>query len=438
MHSLFRRSEAIRGPTNQRSRQRPTWEERARAALAAAREVEEASGESVPTRPSEVNVSRRLFYGPRYILPGTHTNSNEAREQEQREQHQQQLQHEEPCDVLQANMALDVTTLHMSSLMVGPSVDSTDAVTQSPLFTLTFSINTLVPLKINLYWLATEAWDLSPSTDGINSHYPQFFSRVNTSRSYSIGPGLGQKFALPRSDWLDPEEEPYCTLASSDWQSRLATLEQISYSTPLPVGRPSASTNRIMDVASTATKTIPVQLEGEHGESSIEMKVLQSSGHLTTQRESEIQELLHDDPQKAQAYGLVIELVDQRDDQAISTESPDPPNSQISFIDFFKDGASHIIPRCVKQKLFIDGKLYVQHEIFGLNEIIDSRSGVDKTDSMQCAICLSDERDTVLLPCRHLCMCRECANTYRQQSNKCPICRTVVETILHIESKDDC
>ncbi|KAJ2105551.1 hypothetical protein GGF48_006275, partial [Coemansia sp. RSA 921] len=71
MHSLFRRSQAVRGHT----RQRLTWEERTRAALAAAREVEESSGESVPTRASEVNSARRLCYGPRYVLPGTNHGS---------------------------------------------------------------------------------------------------------------------------------------------------------------------------------------------------------------------------------------------------------------------------------------------------------------------------------------------------------------------------
>ncbi|KAJ2136499.1 hypothetical protein J3F82_006321, partial [Coemansia sp. RSA 637] len=84
----------------------------------------------------------------------------------------------------------------------------------------------------------------------------------------------------------------------------------------------------------------------------------------------------------------------------------------------------------------IDGTLYRQHEIFGLSETLDSRYSSGKDDPMQCAICLSDDRDTVMLPCRHLCMCRECANTYRQQSNKCPICRTVIETILHIETDE--
>ncbi|KAJ2509385.1 hypothetical protein GGI11_005901, partial [Coemansia sp. RSA 2049] len=88
---------APRGTANQRNHQRLTWEERARAALAAAREVEESSGESVPTRPSEVNASRRLFYGPRYALPGTHASTSAQAQPERR------LQHEKPCAVHQAD-----------------------------------------------------------------------------------------------------------------------------------------------------------------------------------------------------------------------------------------------------------------------------------------------------------------------------------------------
>ncbi|KAJ2546195.1 hypothetical protein EV175_005693 [Coemansia sp. RSA 1933] len=422
MHSLF-----TRGPANQRSRQRLTWEERARAALAAAREVEETSGESVPTRPSEVNASRRLFYGPRYILPGSHTSSNEH---QQREEHERQLQHEEPCTVLQADMSLDVSTLYISSLIVESGTTESESVAQSPLFTLSFTVNTIVPIQINFYWLATEEWDLLPESEEVKSPYPRFSSRVSISRSYEMGAGLGQKFALPKTDWLDPSEEPYRTLASSDWQARLASLDQDSHSS-IPMHHQSSSITEVAAIAGL------VHASGTHSNNSIELSMIQSSSTCSARAENEIQELTFADPQKPPAYGLVIELVEQRNSpSASSAQLSSLPASQISFIDFYKDGTSHIVPRCIKQKLCIGGAMYVQHEIFGLSEMSDAHVGADKAESIQCAICLSDERDTVILPCRHLCMCRECANTYRQQSNKCPICRTVVETILHIESRD--
>lgn len=44
-------------------------------------------------------------------------------------------------------------------------------------------------------------------------------------------------------------------------------------------------------------------------------------------------------------------------------------------------------------------------------------------NSSECVVCLSDLRDTLILPCRHLCLCNACADTLRYQANNCPICR---------------
>ncbi|KAJ2165320.1 hypothetical protein GGH15_003432 [Coemansia sp. RSA 562] len=407
MHSLFRRSQAVRGHT----RQRLTWEERTRAALAAAREVEESSGESVPTRASEVNSARRLCYGPRYVLPGTNHGSGLPELQ----------QREEVCAVLQANMSLDIGSLQLFSLMMETS-NAPDAVTPSPYYTLSFIVNTLVPLTINLHWLATEEWDMA---DDIATHYPRFVSRVSFSRSYTMDAGDDQRFTLPRSDWLEPDKEPYRTLVSSDWQARNAASaprpETGALSFPLASGTAGASESDMLRSA-------------DAGTDDIEMNVIQQPlASSSSNSASEIQEV-QDDTRKAPIYGLVIELIDSRGRAPASMASP--MASQISFIDFYKEGPAHLVPRCSKQKVCIDGTLYRQHEIFGLSETLDSRYSSGKDDPMQCAICLSDDRDTVMLPCRHLCMCRECANTYRQQSNKCPICRTVIETILHIETDE--
>ena len=50
-------------------------------------------------------------------------------------------------------------------------------------------------------------------------------------------------------------------------------------------------------------------------------------------------------------------------------------------------------------------------------------------DARACVICMTEPRDTTVLPCRHMCMCSECAKVLRLQSNKCPICRTSIESL---------
>jgi hypothetical protein len=35
-----------------------------------------------------------------------------------------------------------------------------------------------------------------------------------------------------------------------------------------------------------------------------------------------------------------------------------------------------------------------------------------------CVVCMCDLRDTIILPCRHLCLCFACAESLRYQVNK--------------------
>ena len=42
----------------------------------------------------------------------------------------------------------------------------------------------------------------------------------------------------------------------------------------------------------------------------------------------------------------------------------------------------------------------------------------------KCVACLVEDKDTILMPCRHLCMCSTCAG----RVNRCPICRVSVES----------
>ena len=81
--------------------------------------------------------------------------------------------------------------------------------------------------------------------------------------------------------------------------------------------------------------------------------------------------------------------------------------------------------KVVRQKLTMSERSFELSEIFGI------RPGVDD----ECVVCLTNRKDTVVLPCRHYCLCLACANVVRGQNNsKCPICRIVVETLLNIKS----
>lgn len=53
---------------------------------------------------------------------------------------------------------------------------------------------------------------------------------------------------------------------------------------------------------------------------------------------------------------------------------------------------------------------------------------------LECVICMSDMRDTLILPCRHLCLCQPCADSLRYQANNCPICRSPFRALLQIKA----
>jgi hypothetical protein len=52
---------------------------------------------------------------------------------------------------------------------------------------------------------------------------------------------------------------------------------------------------------------------------------------------------------------------------------------------------------------------------------------------IECVICMCETRDTLILPCRHLCLCKLCAINLRVQSNNCPICRIPFVALLQVK-----
>lgn len=51
-----------------------------------------------------------------------------------------------------------------------------------------------------------------------------------------------------------------------------------------------------------------------------------------------------------------------------------------------------------------------------------------------CVICWERNRNIVLLPCRHLCLCKECSQCLQRGEDeiRCPICRNVVDIVMPV------
>ena len=50
-----------------------------------------------------------------------------------------------------------------------------------------------------------------------------------------------------------------------------------------------------------------------------------------------------------------------------------------------------------------------------------------------CCICIAEIKDTVFLPCKHLCVCYGCYETMRNYFHrKCPICRQMVKKHIQV------
>jgi len=97
-----------------------------------------------------------------------------------------------------------------------------------------------------------------------------------------------------------------------------------------------------------------------------------------------------------------------------------------------------------KLLLHVDGRLYEPQEVFGMTDtppLSDPAAAASSSAPPQpvyaaapglglpgnaedeCVVCLANGKEVLLLPCRHLCVCRECF----VMIDKCPVCRSTFE-----------
>jgi len=142
-------------------------------------------------------------------------------------------------------------------------------------------------------------------------------------------------------------------------------------------------------------------------------------------------------------YPIIVKLESIATPEAAgsSSDAPKPAvQSQSTFATLVHTDAGWTA-RVLKQTIQVGARSFELQEIYGIDQSSNGAAQPAKADDMEeesgreCVICMTEPRDTTVLPCRHMCMCNKCAKVLRLQSNKCPICRCNVESLLQIKVK---
>ncbi|CAL4962847.1 unnamed protein product [Urochloa decumbens] len=123
---------------------------------------------------------------------------------------------------------------------------------------------------------------------------------------------------------------------------------------------------------------------------------------------------------------LKVQVINHEEERKNDNEAS---KCHIKFAIFVKNNEEYDA-RVVRQILWLHGSRYILQEIYGAGT--SERANHEDDPGKTCAICLVKPRTTAVLPCRHLCLCRWCAQMLVSQTNKCPICRQPVERLLEI------
>uniref|UniRef100_A0A915MBR8 RING-type E3 ubiquitin transferase n=1 Tax=Meloidogyne javanica TaxID=6303 RepID=A0A915MBR8_MELJA len=121
--------------------------------------------------------------------------------------------------------------------------------------------------------------------------------------------------------------------------------------------------------------------------------------------------------------------------RSVSDKFQEQVQSTLCSIERSTDQSAALILKPLKQKLFANGIVYLLQEIFGIeNKENGENSLMAEENGAECIICMANPRDTMILPCRHLCICNGCAETLRYKLNNCPICRSPFKALLKIRA----
>ncbi|KAL1523193.1 hypothetical protein AB1Y20_018146 [Prymnesium parvum] len=93
---------------------------------------------------------------------------------------------------------------------------------------------------------------------------------------------------------------------------------------------------------------------------------------------------------------------------------------------FFDSNLPDVLVASLHSQLVMTPQTTVQvMDIFGVSDYVSSP---------ECIACLTEPRDTILLPCRHLCVCSDCFE--RLTLDRCPVCRAPFQSYLRFISPE--
>ncbi|CAL9230847.1 unnamed protein product [Arabidopsis halleri] len=145
-------------------------------------------------------------------------------------------------------------------------------------------------------------------------------------------------------------------------------------------------------------------------------------------------------PSPEEVYPLVISAETVISPSSVSDEPLVHKQITQACLEKTNDGSFKV--KVMKQILWIEGDRYELRELYGIDNSTtqgNAALGLEDTGDKECVICLTEPKNTAVMPCRHLCLCSDCAKELRFQSNKCPICRQPIAELLEIkvESSDE-
>lgn len=114
-----------------------------------------------------------------------------------------------------------------------------------------------------------------------------------------------------------------------------------------------------------------------------------------------------------------------------SVEHPDAVTTQVTRVALVAYNSDTGRVRAIKQTVLFsgtrEGQSFILYDVYGA-----PRESDPDFNYPDCVICLCEASDTVVLPCRHMCVCSGCAASFGEQTSRCPICRAPVRTLLRI------